>query len=232
MPQKLTIQTVPALLWGTDSERVFFFIHGKHSCKEEASAFAELACPRGWQVLSIDLPKHGERQSRADGVSLVPWEAAPELRMVMAYAKTRWKEVALYAISIGAWFSLLAFSDIPPVRSLFVSPVLDMNALIETMMSWAQVTKEQLRQEKSIPTSFGETLSWEYACFAKEHPVRSWNSPTEILYGSGDTLTSQRTAESFARKFGCGLTILEGGEHWFHTPEQLAFLRAWEARML
>lgn len=24
------------------------------------------------------------------------------------------------------------------------------------------------------------------------------------------------------------LTVLEQGEHWFHTPEQLAALKAWE----
>ena len=232
MPQKWMIETVPALVWGEDCDRVFLFVHGKHGCKEEASAFAELVCPRGWQVLSIDLPEHGERQNRTDGVSLVPWEAVPELRAVMAQARARWKEVSLYAVSIGAWLSLLAFPDTPPVRSLFVSPVLDMNALIKTMMGWAQVTEEQLQQEGCIPTSFGETLSWKYACFARKHPISSWSSPTEILYGSADALTSRQTVASFVRRFGCGLTVLEGGEHWFHTPEQLAFLRAWETRVL
>ena len=34
--------------------------------------------------------------------------------------------------------------------------------------------------------------------------------------------------DDFVRRFGCGLTVMEDGEHWFHTPEQLDFLREWE----
>ncbi|MFQ7856668.1 MAG: hypothetical protein ACLRIS_17670 [Flavonifractor plautii] len=43
----------------------------------------------------------------------------------------------------------------------------------------------------------------------------------------------RRTAvEDFARRFGGALTVLEGGEHWFHTPEQLAALHRWESDVL
>jgi hypothetical protein len=30
----------------------------------------------------------------------------------------------------------------------------------------------------------------------------------------------------------CYVTIMPDGEHWFHTPEQLAFLKAWEEKVV
>ena len=60
----------------------------------------------------------------------------------------------------------------------------------------------------------------------REHPIR-WEAPTRILYGSGDTLIPRETVEAFARAQGAELTVMEGGEHWFHTPAQMAFLDAW-----
>ena len=34
--------------------------------------------------------------------------------------------------------------------------------------------------------------------------------------------------ERFRRECGAHLTIMEGGEHWFHTPVQMAVLKTWE----
>ena len=34
-------------------------------------------------------------------------------------------------------------------------------------------------------------------------------------------------APQFAAEHGAGLTVLEGGEHWFHTEEQMALLESW-----
>ena len=47
---------IPAVLYGAPSSRVWLCLHGKCGFKEEAASFAELACPKGWQVLAIDLP--------------------------------------------------------------------------------------------------------------------------------------------------------------------------------
>ena len=124
-----------------------------------------------------------------------------------------------------------ALQEEKPDWALFVSPVVDMVNLIENMMTWAGVMEEELRQKGKIPTQFGETLSWEYLCWAREHPVR-WNTPTEILYAGGDTLTSRPVIADFAEKSGSGLTVMENGEHWFHTEEQLQVLREWERRCL
>ena len=41
-------------------------------------------------------------------------------------------------------------------------------------------------------------------------------------------MTPRRAVEEYVRRHGARLTVLEGGEHWFHTPEQLAALKKWE----
>jgi hypothetical protein len=35
------------------------------------------------------------------------------------------------------------------------------------------------------------------------------------------------TITDFANKHQATLTVMEGGEHWFHTEEQMAFLDNW-----
>lgn len=48
--------------------------------------------------------------------------------------------------------------------------------------------------------------------------------------GEFDNLIDQETIESSSHKFKCNLTVMENGEHWFHTPEQLNYLNAWVER--
>lgn len=223
--ERLQIGRIPALLWGDPSDRLYLCLHGQGGCKEEAENLSSIACPAGWQVLSIDLPGHGERQDETD--SFDPWHVVPELRLVMQYAGANWNETALFANSIGAWFAMLAFGEAALTRCLMVSPVLNMARLIETMMGWAGVTEGQLRQERIIPTAFGQTLSWEYLTFARNHPITDWKPPTAILYAGRDNLTERSVVDGFARQFHCRLTVMEDGEHWFHTPEQLEVLTRW-----
>ena len=226
MESVFQIEHIPAVLYGAESEGVYLFVHGKCGQKEEAKDFAGTVCPRGWQVLGIDLPEHGSRKDETEAFD--PWHAVPELQTVLAYARSRWSHVALRANSIGAWFSMLACQGEPPEKALFVSPILDMERLIGRMMQWVGVTEGELEARKTAETGFGETLSWRYLQYAKAHPMEIWPCPTAILYGERDNLTPRQEAEAFARRFCCDLTVMEDGEHWFHTPEQLEVLHRWE----
>ena len=225
--ETIQIEQVPAVLYGEPSRRVWLFVHGRYGCKEEGAAFAGTVCPRGAQVLAVDLPEHGARKREA---GFDPWHVIPELRAVMAHLGRRWDHVSLRANSIGAWFSLLALADTPPERALLVSPVLDMEKLIRSMMDRANVDASRLEREGEISTDFGETLSWRYLQYVQAHPIVKWDAATEILCAGRDNLTGRDTVDAFTRRFGCGLTVMENGEHWFHTPEQLAVLKAWEER--
>ena len=223
--EELRFGEIPGLLYTVQADRAFLFVHGKGGNKEEAALLAEMACEKDWDVVGIDLPGFGERTAEAE--RFFPWEAGPELREVYAELKTRYSAVALFANSIGAYFSLLALGDKALERALFVSPVTNMERLICRMMEWAAVTPEQLEKEREIPTAFGETLSWKYLCYVREHPVTHWAVPTQILYAGRDALVERETIEDFVRQSGAELTVMEEGEHWFHTEEQLAVLRHW-----
>jgi len=225
---RFTIDGIPALLWGSASDRVYIYVHGKMSCKEDAGSFALLAAGRGYQTLSFDLPEHGERADDDDQLC-VPWNAVKDLLAVYDFAERHWRTIALYATSLGAYFSLLAYPQKNLDNCLFLSPILDMNALIHDMMIANNVSMQQLQAQQEIEIPGGEPLSWEYYRYAANHPITEWDFPTSILYASADNLTSREIVDEFSREFGCRLTILEGGEHWFHTPEQLDFLNTWLA---
>lgn len=223
--EHITLKGIPALLIGEPSRKVYLYVHGKMGSKEEALAFAEQACPAGYQVLAIDLPEHGERKDGPE--KLLPWVVIPELQFMYQYAKVHWRQVSLRATSIGAWFSMLALQEKELRRALFVSPIVDMEALIGKMMQWANVTEEQLKEAGEFPTDFGETLSWQYLCWVREHPFH-WHTPTQVLYGEADNMTSREELDRFKSETGAHLTLLADGEHWFHTETQLAVLQEWE----
>lgn len=223
--QHVKIKQIPAIIWGNPSDRAYLYVHGQAGAKEEAEWFADVANRHGWQVISIDLPEHGERKGQRASCS--PWTVVPELLSVMEYMKKHWAHIALFANSIGAWFSMLSFKNETIEKSLFVSPVLDMERLIQKMMSWAHVSPDELKQKQTIATSFGQTLSWRYWQYAIEHPIVQWQTPTKILCGGKDHLMDGDTVQTFAKAFGCEVTIWDKGEHWFHTHEQLEVLYGW-----
>lgn len=111
-------------------------------------------------------------------------------------------------------------------KAMFISPVVDMERLITNMMIRADVSEEELCSKKEIDTDFGETLSWEYLCYVRKHPIK-WNIPTCILYAANDNLTSRETICEFAEQTGAVLTVMDDGEHWFHTDQQMEFLDDW-----
>lgn len=223
---RMQIGEIPAIIYGERTDQVYLFIHGQGGNKEEAEGFAEIVLEKSWQVLSIDLPEHGTRKNETG--RFYPWFVVPELQRLWNYLSSQWEQIALRANSIGAWYSMLALCDQRIEKSLFVSPILNMEHLITNMMQWAGVTKRELETKGIISTNFGQTLSWEYLLYAEKHPILKWDSDTKVLYGSKDTLTERHVVDKFIERFHCGLTILEGGEHWFHTEEQLTVLQRWE----
>ena len=157
----------PYVCYGQKSHQVCLFLHGQSGNKEEGERFAQIANPKGWQVVAIDLPQHGQRQGGAE--PFLPWVVVPELEQVWQELQGRWSRIALRANSIGAWLSMLALAGKP----------------VDT-----------------------------------------------CLYGERDNLVPQPVAERFAQAEGADLTVCPGGEHWFHTPEQVDVMGQWEARCL
>ncbi len=130
--------------------------------------------------------------------TFTPWETGAEIRFAIEKLKSEYDNIILIANSIGAFFSMNAGIDPVIKKAYFISPIVDMERLIADMVAWANVTEDELKEKGIIHTSFGEDLSWEYLSYVREHPIK-WNA----------------------------LTVMENGEHWFHTEEQMQFLDDW-----
>ena len=189
----------PVILIGEKSDKVFLYVHGLHGRKEEALVFAEVAVPKGYQVLGIDLP-----------VERKPWEVLPLLNDICDYLYDNWQSVSVRANSIGSWFTLLAFQSKKVEQALLVSPILDMKRFIELM-----------------PQREDDYYEW-----VVNNPITSWVAPTYILRPEVDLIVNEEVGYDFISQHQCQVTIMPDGEHWFHTPEQLAFLKAWEEKTI
>ncbi len=225
LKQPLSIESIPATIWGSPSDKVYIFVHGKMSQKEEAESFATIADRKGYQVISFDLPEHGER--KAEDYRCTVQNAVHDLRVISDFVTGQWRHLSLFGNSLGAYFSLVAYRELKFTKCLFLSPILDMENLIRSMMKWFNVTEELLRERQEIPTSTGETLSWPYYAFVREHPIVKWNNPTYILYGSNDNVTPRNIVDTFVVNFHCKLDVLQNGEHYFHTQEQMEVVDRW-----
>ena len=135
-------------------------------------------------------------------------------------------EIILIANSIGAYFSMNALSGKKIHKAFFISPIVDMEKIIENLMQAENVTEKELREKKIIPTHFGENLSWNYLKYVRENKI-FWQSPTEILYGEKDNFTDKQTMFDFAEKICANVIVMNNGEHFFHTAEQMNFLDNW-----
>ena len=155
-----------------------------------------------------------------------PWDAKVEFSNYFDSFMQKYNKIMLIANSLGAYFSLISLADKKIEKAMLISPIVDMERLILDMMISENVSKEELRIKKEIETSFGEILSWEYLTYVIKDTI-SWNIPTEVLYGEKDTTTSIDTINNFVKKINANLTIMSGGEHWFHTKEQMEFLDKW-----
>ena len=193
-------------------KKVILYIHGKGGSYLEAEQYRKNCM--GFDMIGIDFNEY------------LPWIVQNQIQSVYNEAREKYDYVYVIANSIGAYFAMHTLQNCDIEKALFISPVLDMERLILDMMSLANVSEKDLCEKEEIPTDFGETLSWKYLCFVRENPI-VWNIPTEILYAENDNLVSRRTVDEFIGSHNANLTVMENGEHWFHTDEQLAFLNDW-----
>lgn len=192
--------------------KIILYIHGKGGNTAEAEHYKPLF--PNCEVVGFDY------------CAQTPRDAKEEFPKLFDAICQNARSVEIVASSLGAFFSMCALSDKQIDKAYFISPVVDMEKLITDMMMWAHITEDELQRQKVIHTDFGETLSWEYLCYVKEHPA-VWKIPTHILYGENDNLTSYETMAQFAEQNKATLTVMENGEHWFHTEEQMKFLDEW-----
>lgn len=193
-------------------DKTIVYIHGQGGSSEEAIHYRSIF--KNCDVIGFDYN------------SKSPWEAKDEFAKFFNSLCGRNKTVEVVANSIGAFFAMNALSDMQIEKAYFISPIVNMEKLIEDMMTLADVSDKELCEKGEIETTVGQKLSWKYLSYVRQHPI-CWKVPTHILYGSKDNLTSLTTITEFAEQTGATLTVMENGEHWFHTKEQMRFLDCW-----
>ena len=154
-------------------KELVIYVHGKGGEAEEAEHYKPLF-PKS-DVIGFDYKSQN------------PWEAKIEFSDFYDLNTKGYDSVILIANSIGAFFSMNALVEKTISKALFISPIVNMERLITDMMSWSNVTEDELCSKKEISTAFGETLSWEYLCYVRKHPIK-WKIPTCILSGATDNL--------------------------------------------
>lgn len=192
-----SIANVDALIIGEKSDKVFLFVHGHGGNKEEARAFADVVNHLGYQVIGIDLP-----------VMEMPDRVMELLSDVTQYLKQNYRSINVRANSIGCWFAMLAFQQGGLDKALFVSPLLDMKAFIDS----------------------ADDKDERYYEWVVSHPIERWDAETFILRPQRDAVVAEKVYEAFLSLHPCQVEIAENGEHWFHTADQLEILRQWEKK--
>ena len=193
-------------------KNVVIYIHGKYGTAEEAEYYRKFF--NETDIIGFEY------------TSEYPWDFQKEFSNFIDNIYIKYKKISIIANSIGAYFTMLSLTNKNIEKAFFIFPIVDMEKLITDMMFLENITEEELYKKKEIKTSFGEILSWDYLTFARKNPIE-WNIPTYILYGENDDLTSYETILNFTNKSKANLTIMKGGEHWFHTDEQIEFLDNW-----
>ncbi len=230
--ENILIDNIPAILWGEKGSKLFIAVHGNMSSKSDVpiSILAEEAIPLGYQVLSFDLPEHGDRKEEETLCKVQ--NCVSDLEKIMEYARAQADSISLFANSMGAYFGLLAYKEENLKQSLFLSPVVDMKRIITNMMKWLNITEERLKEEQEIETSIGQTLYWDYYQYVNKNPISKWGSPTSILYGKKDNLCEYEVLKDFVAAYSSNLEIAENAEHYFHTEEDLSIYRNWLKKQL
>ena len=194
-------------------KNVIVYVHGKGENAEEANYYRKFFND-DFDIIGFDYKSEN------------PWDAKSEFSDYFDSIIPEYNKTILIANSIGAYFSLISLADKKIEKAMLISPIVDMERLILDMMTWANVSEEELSIKKEIETPFGETLSWEYLSYVRKNPIH-WNIPTGILYAEKDNMTSISTITDFSKKINANITVMPGGEHWFHTKEQMDFLDNW-----
>ena len=189
------------------------YVHGKGGNAEEANHYKQFF-DDNFEIIGFDYK------------SLNPWDAKIEFINYFNTIISKYNKIYLIANSIGAYFSLISLTDMPIEKAMLISPIIDMESIILNIMKCENITEYKLMSEKEIETSFGESLSWDYLSYVRKNTIH-WDIPTNILFADNDNMTSVDTMTNFANKINANLTTMKGGEHWFHTDEQMKFLDNW-----
>ena len=223
-PEEFVLDVIPALRWGKPGGRAVVGVHGQFSNKLDPvmAQCGEVIASRGDQLITFDLPTHGDRRDDKVFNAMV---TSPEVRAFAQLARSQSTEVGLLASSIGAYFSLCDTPTGTFERAWLVSPLIDLEYYIRDVMAEHSVTDEQLEAETVIDTPRA-VLEWPYLRFVEEHPARL-DIPSWTIRGDQDEVVPLDALSRFVSAPGVELVQIEGGQHFLGQPPHLETVVAW-----
>lgn len=154
-----------------------------------------------------------------------PWEVKDKIIYEFSEISKRYKNVYVIANSIGAFYTYMYLSEFNIKKAFFISPLVNMKEVIDGLMKQYNISLDALKTRKLINLDNGQTLSYDFYESLKERD--NWDIKTYVLYGEKDKLVDQKSIFNFISSHNSSLTIMKNGEHYFHTPGQLKFIKKW-----
>ena len=192
-------------------ESCIIYIHGLYGNSDEADFYS--FCADKHDVIGLNY-KDGN-----------PWEVKEKIIKEFKEISKNYKRVYVIANSIGAFYTYKYLSMFNIKSAYFISPLLNIKSLIEGLMRKSHISFERLKNEKIITMDDGQILSYDF--YQSLNDSDSWNTKTHILYGEKDNIVDHESIFNFACNHNCSLTIMKNGEHYFHTPSQLKYIKKW-----
>lgn len=223
-PEEFAFAGIPALRWGNPGRRAVVGVHGQFSSKLDPvmAQCGEVIASRGDQLITFDLPAHGDRQ---DDKAFNAMIASSEVKAFAQLARSQSTDVSLLASSIGVYFSLCDTPVGAFERAWLVSPLIDLEDYIRDVMAEYSVTDEQLETATVIDTPRA-VLEWPYLRFVVEHPARL-EIPSWTIRGDQDEVVPLETLNRFVSAPDFELVQIEGGRHFLGQPPHLDAVIKW-----
>lgn len=201
-----------------DTKKLAIYIHGLNGSAEEANDFDYLKDQ--YDVVGLDYQ---------DGN---PWEVGPAIKEKFLELSKGYDEVVVIANSIGAFYTYEYLSDCKIKKAFFISPIVSMLQSIIDLMVRYNIKDKELREKKFIELDDGTVLSYDFYQYVSDEEV-SWEVPTDVLYGAYDEVVFFGGMLEFLESHPtCKLTVKSDAQHFFHTEEEMQFIKEWLLRGL
>lgn len=187
------------------------YIHGLHGSASESSFYSFYS--NKYDVIGLEYE---------DGN---PWEVKEKIVKEFSEISKKYKTIYVIANSIGAFYAYRYLSTFKIEKAFFISPLVNMKQTIEKLMKQNKISLEMLKEQKEISIDVEQILSYDFYMSINEED--DWKIKTHILYGEKDKTVDKDSIFSFIAHHNSSLTIMKNGEHYFHTPGQLKFVKKW-----
>lgn len=187
------------------------YIHGLNGNSKEAEFYSFLS--NKYDIIGLDYD---------DGN---PWEVKDIIIGDFKKLTCGYKNIYLIANSIGAFYAYKYLSSFNIKTAFFVSPFVSMKPFIESQLCKNKINMKQFEESKIIVLPNKQTLSYDF--YQSILNKDAWKTKTYILYGEKDKVVDKNSIFDFLSNHNATLSIMKNGDHYFHKPGQLRFIKKW-----